>query len=269
LDEFNSWMDEIETHLSSEDYGKDLASVNNLLKKHEMLEADVAHHNDVCEQVTENDQRFLNSDHFMKDDIHERLLNTIRRYHSLHEPLTIRRDNLEDSLQLHQFLRDAEDEMIWLNEKEPIAASKDLGSSLTGVQSLQKKHQTLEAEVTSQEPVISSLIQRGQQMVRDGHFAREQIEQQCHQLQTKLVNLRDFASVRRLRLLDAVESQMFYAEANEAESWIREKKPALVSTDYGKDIDSVQSLQKKLEGKLKFCCLKKCKCRIAKKILHF
>lgn len=248
LDEFNAWMDEVESHLSSEDYGKDLASVNNLLKKHELLEADVQHHADTCDTITETDTKFFNSNHFLKDEVHERAMNAIKRYHSLHEPTTIRRENLEDSLQLHHFIRDAEDELQWLNEKEQQAASKDLGSSLTAVQSLQKKHQSLEAEILSQEPLISSLLQRGQHMIRDGHFASEDIEKLSTLLQKKLANVRDLTSIRRLRLLDAVESQMFYAEANEAEIWMREKRPILASSDYGKDEDSVQSLQKKLDA---------------------
>lgn len=40
---------------------------------------------------------------------------------------------------------------------------------------------------------------------------------------------------------------MFYVEANEAEAWIREKRPILTSSDYGRDEASVQSHQKKLE----------------------
>ncbi|XP_058824690.1 spectrin beta chain, non-erythrocytic 1 isoform X6 [Topomyia yanbarensis] len=248
LEDFNNWMDEVELQLSSEDYGRDLASVNNLLKKHEMLEADVAHHLETCEQIKAADDKFLASDHFLKDELHEVAMLTIKRYHSLHEPTTIRRDNLEDSLQLHQFLRDAEDELSWLNEKEPLAASKDLGNSLTAVQTLQKKHQALEAEIYSQEPIISALVQRGQQMIRENHYAMEQIERQSNQLQQKLINLRNLTNIRRLRLLDAVESQQFYAEANEAESWLREKKPIISSHDYGKDEDSASSLQKKLDA---------------------
>lgn len=48
---------------------------------------------------------------------------------------------MEDALLLYQFLRDVDDELAWLNEKEPLAASTDLGNSLNAVQSLQKKHQ--------------------------------------------------------------------------------------------------------------------------------
>jgi spectrin beta len=55
--------------------------------------------------------------------------------------MQIRRDNLEDALLLHQFLRDVDDELQWVAEKERQASSTDLGTSLTAVQSLQKKHQ--------------------------------------------------------------------------------------------------------------------------------
>jgi len=36
-DELESWMDEVESQLSSEDHGKDIISVSNLLKKHQVL----------------------------------------------------------------------------------------------------------------------------------------------------------------------------------------------------------------------------------------
>ncbi|XP_050742582.1 spectrin beta chain, non-erythrocytic 5 isoform X4 [Drosophila biarmipes] len=247
LDEFNNWMDEVELQLSSEDYGKDLAAVSNLLKKHERLEADVAHHGELAEQLKQKDEQFFQADHFLRHEIHERATVSIRRYNTLHEPLGIRRENLEDSLSLQQFLRDAEDELQWLAEKQLVAGSQDLGTSLLSVQGLQKKHNSLEAELTSQEPLIQALLQRGQQMIRDNHFASEQLQYKSELLQKQLVQLRDLAAIRRLRLLDAVESQLFYVEANEADAWMREKRPVLASSDYGRDEVSVQGHQKKLE----------------------
>ncbi|KAL9901308.1 spectrin beta chain, non-erythrocytic 5 kst isoform 1-T1 [Glossina fuscipes fuscipes] len=247
IDEFNNWMDEVESHLSNEDYGKDLPAVTNLIKKHERLETDVAHHAELAEQIKQQDEKFFQANHFLKGEIHERAMATIKRYRTLHEPLGIRRENLEDSLSLQQFLRDAEDELQWLSEKEAIASSEDLGNSLTAVQTLQKKHQALEAELLSQEPLIQALLQRGDQMIRDSHFASEQIQYKCDRVRNKLVRLRDMCGIRRLRLLDAVESHMFYVEANEAESWICEKRPMVATSDYGRDETSVQTLQKKLE----------------------
>ncbi|XP_046434088.1 spectrin beta chain, non-erythrocytic 1 isoform X2 [Neodiprion fabricii] len=248
LDEFETWIDDIETQLQSEDHGKDLSSVANLLKRHTNLENDVLGHNEACESIKETASSFQKSNHFMSDEIQDRALAAINRYYSLQEPIQIRRDNLEDARLLHQFARDVEDELHWLSEKEPLASSTDLGNSLSTVQRLQKKHQTLEAELISRDPVVSSLVSRGAVMIRSGHFASEKIEKLSLELQEKLAHLRDLASVRKLRLLDAVESQMFYAEAAEAEQWIKEKRPQLASPDYGKDEDSVQTLLKKLEG---------------------
>lgn len=241
-------MDETEATLSAEDYGRDLATVHALIKKHELLAADVQHHGDAAEQIGATEARFQRDGHFMRDEVHERAIDAIRRYHSLHEPTAIRRDNLDDSLAQQQFLRDADDELQWLADKEPLAASADLGASLTAVQMLQKKHAALEAELQAREPLHQALLQRAAQMLRAGHFASEQIDAQAQRLRERVAQLRDAAAIRRLRLLDAVESQMFYAETAECEQWMREKRPQLASGDCGRDEDSVQSLRKKLDA---------------------
>lgn len=248
VDEFETWMSEIESQLKSQDLGKDLASVTNLIKRHTVLENDYVQHSENCDIISETSTQFVQNDHFMKDEIVERATIVIKRYNSLQEPMYARHENLENSLLLHQFLRDAEDEVQWLMEREPHAGSQELGNSLTAVQSLQKKHQALEAELVSHEPIVSGLVSRAQQFTRSGHFASQQIETKGKELQELLAHIRDMASVRRLRLQDALESQTFYTEASEAVTWLKDKRPLIASKDYGKDEDSVQTLQRRLEG---------------------
>jgi hypothetical protein len=55
--------------------------------------------------------------------------------------MQIRSDSLEDALLLHQFLQDVDNKLQWMAEKETQTSSTDLDTSLTAVQSLQKKHQ--------------------------------------------------------------------------------------------------------------------------------
>jgi len=62
------------------------------------------------------------------------------RFSELEEPMATRRTQLEDSLKLYQFLRDAEVEAAWIKELKPQAASSDYGNSFEAVQNLQKKH---------------------------------------------------------------------------------------------------------------------------------
>lgn len=40
------WLGEVESLLTSEDSGKDLASVQNLIKKHQLVKADIEAHDD-------------------------------------------------------------------------------------------------------------------------------------------------------------------------------------------------------------------------------
>jgi spectrin beta len=55
--------------------------------------------------------------------------------------MQIRKENLDDSLALHQLLRDMDEQSAWVEEKIPLATSEELGSNLDEVKSLQRKHQ--------------------------------------------------------------------------------------------------------------------------------
>lgn len=208
IDEFEEWIITVEQQLQSQDYGKDLTTVNNLLKKHTALENDVLQHKENCESINETIQEFLNSKHFMCDELQYRGENIISRYHQLHEPMQNKKDLLEASLMFQQFSRDIEDELNWLSDREPLAASQDLGNSLTAVQSLQKKHHVLEAELLSHEPIVGSLLTRSEHLIRSGHHASNVINDKAKEVKSKLTQLRDLASIRKLRLQDALEAQM-------------------------------------------------------------
>ena len=52
-----------------------------------------------------------------------------------------RHQQLDDSLKLHEYIHSIEDEKAWIREREPLASSTVLGSTLAAVQTLLKKHQ--------------------------------------------------------------------------------------------------------------------------------
>lgn len=127
LDEFVIWSEEVGVNLQSTDYGRDLTSVNNLLKRHTMLENDIQQHSENCESIHEAAEQFVKNNHFMKDELQERAQNAITKYHQLQQPMQTRRDLLEASSLLQQFTRDVDDELQWLEERETLTTSQDLG----------------------------------------------------------------------------------------------------------------------------------------------
>uniref|UniRef100_A0AAR2J8L2 Spectrin alpha chain, non-erythrocytic 1 n=1 Tax=Pygocentrus nattereri TaxID=42514 RepID=A0AAR2J8L2_PYGNA len=248
VEDIELWLYEVEGHLASDDYGKDLTSVQNLQKKHALLEADVAAHQDRIDGITIQARQFQEAGHFDADNIRKKQEALVARYEALKEPMAARKQKLSDSLRLQQLFRDVEDEETWIREKEPIAASTNRGKDLIGVQNLLKKHQALQAEITGHEPRIKAVTQKGESMVDEGHFAAEDVKVKLGELNNRWETLKNKAAQRRQDLEDSLQAQQYFADANEAESWMREKEPIVGSTDYGKDEDSAEALLKKHEA---------------------
>ncbi|GLV31595.1 alpha Spectrin [Carabus blaptoides fortunei] len=248
VEDIELWLSEIEGQLMSEDYGKDLTSVQNLQKKHTLLEADVGSHQDRIESIKVAATQFIERGHFDSDNIGSKQKALTDRYAALQRPMAVRKQRLLDSLQVQQLFRDIEDEEAWIREKEPIAASNNRGRDLIGVQNLIKKHQAVLSEINNHESRMSSVVDAGKQMLEDEHFASDEIRNRVSSLFDHWTQLKEKALQRKQDLEDSLQAHQYFADANEAESWMKEKEPIVSSTDYGKDEDSSEALEKKHEA---------------------
>lgn len=248
IEDVELWLSEIEGQLMSEDYGKDLTSVQNLQKKHALLEADVGAHQDRIEGIKAASNQFVERGHFDAETISQKQKKLTDRYAALQTPMAVRKHHLLGSLQVQQLFRDVEDEEAWIREKEPVAASTNRGRDLIGVQNLMKKHQAVLAEINNHDGRINAVVDAGKQMLEDEHFASEEIKTRVNALNDHWTALKDKANQRKQDLEDSLQAHQYYADANEAESWMKEKEPIVGTVDYGKDEDSSEALLKKHEA---------------------
>lgn len=86
---------------------------------------------------------------------------------------------------LYFFYRDIEDEKLWVDEKLPQAVSTELGSSLQEVQTLEKKNQSLKAEIDGHEPRIEAVCTRGQEMATEDNPHSDKINDKIYEIQDK------------------------------------------------------------------------------------
>ena len=210
------WLSEVEGQRLSEDYGKDLTSVQNLQMKHVLLDADVGTHQDRIDRIRISAEQFVNAGHLMLD-----------------------------SLAVQQIFRDVEDEEAWIREKEPIINSTNRERDLIGVQNLIKKHQASMAEINNHEPRIDAVSRTAQNMVEDGHFASDDIKNRLSTLHDHWNQLKEKANQRKQDLDDSLQAHQYFADTSEAESWIKEKEPLAGNANYGKDEDASEALLKK------------------------
>ena len=85
-----------------------------------------------------------------------------------------RRQRLEESIKLHQYLRDVEELSTWLEEKQQVAASDDYGKDLDHLLMLQKKFDDFRREVANNTSRYTTVNNTGRKLIAEGEsLARE------------------------------------------------------------------------------------------------
>ncbi|XP_076252536.1 spectrin beta chain isoform X3 [Rhynchophorus ferrugineus] len=248
-DDIDSWMNDLEKQIESDDTGSDLASVNILMQKQQMIETQMAVK---AKQVDELEKQTKHLETAAPDkDINEikaKKQKVEQRFELIKQPLLERQRVLEKKKEALQFRRDIEDELLWIAEKMPQALSVEYGNNLFQVNTLQKKTQSLQTEVDNHEPRINTVCNNGQKLIDEGHEDATDFGHLINQLHKAWQDLKDAIERRREHLLRNERAQQYLFDANEAESWMSEQELYMMVEDRGKDETSARNLMKKHES---------------------
>merc|ERR1719411_1504995 len=239
------WLGEVESILTTDEVGKDLASVQNLMKKHQLVEADIIAHEDRIKDMNEQAESLVESGQFDSSDIRDKKENISKRYKHIQDLAAHRQALLNEANTLHQFFRDIADEESWIKEKKLLVTSDDYGRDLTGVQNLLKKHKRFESELGSHEPAIQQVQEAGAHLIDSSTLGGAEIEQRLQQLTDVWQELKQMAHQRGRKLEESITFQQFLAKIEEEEAWISEKQQLLTVPDLGDNMAAVQGLLKK------------------------
>nr|KAF6325765.1 spectrin beta, non-erythrocytic 2 [Myotis myotis] len=233
-----SWLLSLQAQLHSDDYGKDLTSVNILLKKQQMLEREMAVREKEVEAIQAQAKALAQEDQGAGEV--ERTSRAVEeKFRALCQPMRERCQRLQASREQHQFHRDVEDEILWVTERLPVASSREHGKDLPSVQLLMKKNQTLQKEIQGHEPRIADLRER--QRALGAAAAGPELAE----LQEMWKRLSHELELRGKRLEEALRAQQFYRDAAEAEAWMGEQELHMMGQEKAKDELSAQAEVKK------------------------
>uniref|UniRef100_A0A1A8IZB2 Spectrin beta chain n=1 Tax=Nothobranchius kuhntae TaxID=321403 RepID=A0A1A8IZB2_NOTKU len=242
--DLDKWLAGLEGQIQSDDYGKDLTSVNILLKKQQMLENQVeVRQREVVE--LQSQVKALGQEVKDTDEVDGRRQLVENKFQDLLEPLRRRRNFLVASREVHQFNRDVEDEILWAQERIPVARSTDHGHNLQTVQLLIKKNQTLQKEIQGHQPRIDDIQERSQNLQQDESSSLDLIRQRLADLRQLWEELMEEVEQRHRRLQKAHKAQQYYFDAAEAEAWMSEQELYMMSEEKAKDELSAVTMLKK------------------------
>uniref|UniRef100_A0A8C9STF4 Spectrin beta chain n=1 Tax=Scleropages formosus TaxID=113540 RepID=A0A8C9STF4_SCLFO len=226
-------LSQLEGQLSQMDHGQDLTSVNKQLKKLQTMESQMEDWykevGDLQVQAASIPQQGM-----PRDTMSEKQAQVETRIVRLIEPLKERRRILLASKEVHQVGRDLEDEILWVQERLPMATSKEHGTSLQAVQQLMKKNQSLQRELQGHRARVEDVLDRASVIASirspEADCVRAGLEQLQHLWETLKLE-----TERRQLTLDAMyQAQQYYFDVAEVEAWLSEQELHMMNEEKGK-----------------------------------
>ncbi|XP_041342644.1 spectrin beta chain, non-erythrocytic 2-like, partial [Pyrgilauda ruficollis] len=177
----------------------------------------------------------LSPGHPRSAGVQEQVRELEQQFRELREPLRERGRSLAAARELHQFRRDLEDELLWVQERQALATSTDHGKDLPSVQLLLQKNETLQKELQGRERRVTELLERGVPGtgVPDSGVPGG-VPGGVPALREAWRELREQAARRQRRLEAALAAQRFLRDAAAAEAWLGERELHMLAQDKAK-----------------------------------
>uniref|UniRef100_A0A674DG53 Spectrin beta chain n=1 Tax=Salmo trutta TaxID=8032 RepID=A0A674DG53_SALTR len=243
------WMGDMKGRLQSQDSGKHLHDVEDLLQTHNLVEADISAQAERVRGVQRAAQRFTSDQQVYKPCepalVGEKVSLLGRAYEELGQLAGERRERLEASRRLWQFLWEMGEEAAWIREQEQILSGGDCGRDLTSALHLLSKHEAFRDEMAARYGPLGHSIAAGQTLVEEGHFGAPECTERIRDVRAQWAHLEETSQLREVQLKEAVALHQFQTDANDMEAWILETLRQVSSQEVGHDEFSTQTLARK------------------------
>ncbi|KAL4689789.1 hypothetical protein H8959_012580 [Pygathrix nigripes] len=151
------------------------------------------------------------SDENYKDptNLQTRLMELHRQWELLLEKMREKGIKLLQAQKLVQYLRECEDVMDWINDKEAIVTSEELGQDLEHVEVLQKKFEEFQTDMAAHEERVNEVNQFAAKLIQEQHPEEELIKTKQDEVNAAWQRLKGLALQRQGKLFGAAEVQRF------------------------------------------------------------
>nr|XP_054490920.1 spectrin beta chain, non-erythrocytic 5 [Agelaius phoeniceus] len=242
IDAITEELKELQVLVNSQDCGKQLLEVVDLLQNHNLVDSQISSYDDRLTHITQRTAE-ISKDSTVKSELLYAKVQMLRQlYQNLTAQSKSRKSQLEEALKLFEFFRDCKEEESWISEKWKLARMTTLGKDVSQITASIQKNKALEAECNSHRAICTEVMRKGWELSQKNPMRQDDILRQTDNLQKLWQQLQDEIADRKSRLQAAALIKQYFADIDEADSWLRERQPLLASKDYGKDESSAEAL---------------------------
>uniref|UniRef100_A0A803TIV7 Spectrin beta chain n=1 Tax=Anolis carolinensis TaxID=28377 RepID=A0A803TIV7_ANOCA len=133
----------------------------------------------------------------------------------------------------------------WLNENQRLVSQDNFGYDLPAVEAAMKKHEAIEADISSYQERIQVVVELAQEMESESYYDSKRINAQKDNVLRQWGLLTELVSARRARLEQNLALQKIFQEMVYMIDWMDDMQVRLASKDYGKHLLEVEDLLQK------------------------
>ncbi|KAM9646114.1 spectrin beta chain, non-erythrocytic 5 [Trichechus inunguis] len=224
------------------DCGKDLESVEKLLRKHEKLEQEMGLIQAQVEPLEGKVVRLCQRSPGAAHSLGHKHREMTDSWQQLQSRAQKRKELLDASHQAQTLQALLQELLAWA---QGLRAEMDMGSppgSAAEARRRLEEHQERKAELDSRTDSISLARSIGQRLLPAGHPSTPNIRQALAGLEQELSSLDGAWQEHQLQLQQALELQLFLNSVEKIESWLCKKEASLASEDLADPLANVETL---------------------------
>uniref|UniRef100_A0A8C6XYI8 Spectrin beta chain n=1 Tax=Naja naja TaxID=35670 RepID=A0A8C6XYI8_NAJNA len=247
-DDLMAWLQDANRLVSSDDVGHDEYSTQALVKKHRDLLDEVANNKKIMDNLNRQAQSFPAE--FRDVPGFENRLKAIQTmYNEVVSLADLRRQKLQDALDLYTILSETDACELWMSEKEKWLEHMEIPDTLEDLDVVQHRFDILEQEINSLASQIEGVNRAASALIESGHPRSGKVRQCQEHLNARWKVFQEMVAQRRKAVDFALSLHNYCVDCEETRKWILEKTKVIESTqELGKNLAGMIAMQRKLYG---------------------
>lgn len=233
--------------MSSDDYGKDLSSVQALQRKNEATTRDLAAIEDKLTSLRSAANNLSSKYPQHTDQINDKEAELEAHWKTLCRKLKERQKHLEDSYLWHKFLSDFRDLVSWINEMKVKLTSADLAKDVNSAETLLERHAEHKSELDARMDSFNSAFKQGQVLLDRDHINAEEVDEKLRNLADGKETLDRIWEERRILYEQCMDLNLYYRDTEQADACMAKQEAFLDNQNVGDSVDAVEVVIKKHE----------------------
>ncbi|XP_032261196.1 spectrin beta chain, erythrocytic [Phoca vitulina] len=247
-DDLKAWLQDAHRLLSGEDVGQDEGATRALGKKHKDFLAELDESRGVMEHLEQQAQGFPQE---FRDspDVTNRLQALRELYQQVVAQADLRRQRLQDALDLYTVFGETDACELWMGEKEKWLAQMEIPDTLEDLEVAQHRFDILDQEMKTLMTQIDGVNLAANSLVDSGHPRSGEVKQYQDHLNDRWQAFQTIVSDWREAVNSALRVRNYCVDCEETSKWIEDKMQVVQATkELGQDLAGIIAIQRKLSG---------------------